>query len=398
MIAGLARFCNGDVGRAEDLAQDALVSALETWPREGVPRNPGAWLMTTAKNRQIDLARRARVFQVKVEELGRELPVAAPEPDPEAIDDDVLSLVFTTCHPVLSQESQVALTLRMVGGLKTEEIARAFLTSDSTIGQRVSRAKRTLAESEVPFEVPPPEQRLERMAAVLGVIYLIFNEGYSATTGEEWVRLDLCDDAVRLGRMMQQLMPQEAEVHGLAALMELQASRFPTRITADGSAIPLEKQNRQFWDRLAIDRGLKAIERAKAAPTRSGSYTLQAEIAACHATPRHAEDTDWFRIAALYRDLSNLTGSPIVELNRAVAVGRASGPEAGLRVLDSIADDPALANYHLLPIVQGDLLEKAGRVAEAAEEFDRAAGMTRNEREREALIRRRNALRTNAET
>ncbi|MBJ7354397.1 MAG: RNA polymerase sigma factor [Thermoleophilaceae bacterium] len=393
MIAGLARFCNGDIGRAEELAQDALVSALETWPAEGVPRNPGAWLMTTAKNRQIDLARRSRIFHVKVEELGRELPVSAPEPDPEAIDDDLLSLVFTTCHPVLSQDAQVALTLRMVGGLKTEEIARAFLVSDKTIGQRISRAKRTLADAEVPFEVPPPDERPARIAAVLAVVYLIYNEGYAATAGEDWMRLDLCEDALRLGRMLQQLMPREAEVHGLAALMELQSSRLRARTAPDGSAILLLDQNRQRWDRLLIDRGLAAIERAKAIPGGTGPYTLQAEIAACHARARRSEETDWHRIAALYRDLSNRTGSPVVELNRAVAVGMASGPEAGLRVLDAIADDPALAEYHLLPSVRGDLLEKAGRGGEAAEEFDRAAAMTRNEREREVLSRRRDELR-----
>lgn len=361
-----------------------------------MPRNAGAWLMATAKNRQIDLARRARVFQLKTEELGRELPVVAPVPDPEAIEDDLLSLVFTTCHPELTQDSQVAVTLRMLGGLKTEEIARAFLVSESTIGQRISRAKRTLADADVPFEVPPPDERAERIAAVLGVVYLIFNEGYSATAGEDWLRLDLCADALRLGRMLQQLMPNDPEVHGLAALMELQASRMHSRTAPDGSAILLLDQDRHSWDWLMIDRGLAAIERAKAAPGRAGSYTLQAEIAACHATAREPEDTDWFRIAALYRDLSKLTGSPIVELNRAVAVGMASGPEAGLRVLDAIADDPALANYHLLPSVRGDLLEKAGRGAEASEHFDLAASMTKNEREREALSRRSEALRTDS--
>lgn len=352
--------------------------------------------MTSAKNRQIDLARRARVFQLKVEEIGRELPEAAPEPDPDAIEDDLLSLIFTTCHPVLSRDSQVALTLRMVGGLKTEEIARAFLTTESTIGQRISRAKRTLADAEVPFEVPPPEHRPERIASVLAVVYLIYNEGYSATAGEDWMRLDLCEDALRLGRMLQHLMPEEAEVHGLAALMELQSSRSATRTTADGTPILLLDQNRQFWDRLLITQGLESIARAKAARTGAGPYTLQAEIAACHATAARAEATDWNRIAALYRDLSRLTGSPIVELNRAVAVGMASGPEAGLRVLDAIADEPVLADYHLLPSVRGDLLEKAGRPEEAAEEFNRAAAMTRNEREREVLIRRRDELRTSS--
>lgn len=396
LIAGLARFCNGDIGRAEELAQDALVSALETWPVEGVPRNPGAWLTTTAKNRQIDLARRARVFQVKVEEIGRGLPAAAPEPDPDAIEDDLLSLVFTTCHPVLSQESQVALTLRMVGGLKTEEIARAFLVSETTVGQRISRAKRTLSDADVPFEVPPPEERAERIASVLAVVYLIFNEGYSATAGEDWMRLDLCEDAVRLGRMLQHLMPDEADVHGLAALMELQSSRLATRTTADGTPILLLDQNRQSWDRLLITQGLESIARAKSVRKAAGSYTLQAQIAACHATAARAEATDWNRIAALYRDLSNLTGSPIVELNRAVAVGMASGPEAGLRVVDAIADDPALAEYHLLPSVRGDLLAKLGREREAAEQFELAAAMTRNERERDVLTRRRDELRTSS--
>jgi predicted RNA polymerase sigma factor len=283
----------------------------------------------------------------------------------------------------------------MVGGLKTEEIARAFLVADSTIGQRISRAKRTLSDAEIPFAVPPPEERKERIASVLSVVYLIFNEGYAATAGDDWMRLDLCQDALRLGRMLQQLMPDEAEVHGLAALMELQSSRAATRTNRDGVPILLLDQNRQFWDRFLIRRGLDAIELARAAPTRRGAYTLQAEIAACHARAARPELTDWNRIAALYRDLSNLTGSPIVELNRAVAVGMASGPEAGLRVLDAIADDPALAEYHLLPSVRGDLLDKAGLPAEAAEEFDRAAAMTSNERERDVLIRRRDGLRPN---
>jgi len=396
LIAGLARFCNGDIGRAEELAQDALVSALETWPDQGLPKNPGAWLMATAKNRQIDLARRARVFQAKVEEIGRELPESAPEPDPEAIDDDVLSLIFMTCHPVLSRESQLALTLRMVGGLKTEEIARAFLVPDATIGQRISRAKRTLTDAEVPFEVPPPEERRDRIGSVLAVVYLIYNEGYAATAGDDWMRLDLCQDALRLGRMLQQLMPEEAEVHGLAALMELQSSRAATRVGRDGTPILLLDQNRQFWDRSLIERGLDSIELARAAPTRRGSYTLQAEIAACHARAVRADQTDWNRIAALYRDLSNLTGSPIVELNRAVAVAMVNGPEAGLRVLDAIADEPALAEYHLLPSVRADLLAKAGRKREAAEQFELAAAMTRNEREREVLSRRRDELRTSS--
>jgi RNA polymerase sigma factor (sigma-70 family) len=361
LIAGLARFCNGDVGRAEDLAQDALVSALETWPNDGIPRNPGAWLMTTAKNRQIDLGRRTQMFRVKVEELGRELPLAAPEPDPDAIDDDLLSLVFTTCHPVLSQDSQVALTLRMVGGLRTDEIARAFLVPESTIGQRISRAKRTLSDAEVPFEVPPPEQRGERVAAVLGVIYLIYNEGYSATAGEDWMRLDLCEDALRLGRMMQQLMPGEAEVHGLAALMELQSSRLGARTTATGEPILLLDQDRSRWDRLLIERGFAALAAAHALPGDPGIYTLQADIAACHARARRAEDTDWRQIANLYEALSALTRSPVVELNRAVAMSYADSPQTALIIIDSIERSEALADYHLLRSVKGDLLERSGR-------------------------------------
>lgn len=393
MIAGLARFCNGDVGRAEDLAQDALVSALETWPNDGIPRNPGAWLMTTAKNRQIDLGRRTQMFRVKVEELGRELPLAAPEPDPDAIDDDLLSLVFTTCHPVLSQDSQVALTLRMVGGLRTDEIARAFLVPESTIGQRISRAKRTLSDAEVPFEVPPPEQRGERVAAVLGVIYLIYNEGYSATAGEDWMRLDLCEDALRLGRMMQQLMPGEAEVHGLAALMELQSSRLGARTTATGEPILLLDQDRSRWDRLLIERGFAALAAAHALPGDPGIYTLQADIAACHARARRAEDTDWRQIANLYEALSALTRSPVVELNRAVAMSYADSPQTALIIIDSIERSEALADYHLLRSVKGDLLERSGRPEEAAAEFARAAEMTQNERERAVLEARRDALR-----
>jgi RNA polymerase sigma factor (sigma-70 family) len=393
LIAGLARFCNGDVGRAEDLAQDALVSALETWPNDGIPRNPGAWLMTTAKNRQIDLGRRTQMFRVKVEELGRELPLAAPEPDPDAIDDDLLSLVFTTCHPVLSQDSQVALTLRMVGGLRTDEIARAFLVPESTIGQRISRAKRTLSDAEVPFEVPPPEQRGERVAAVLGVIYLIYNEGYSATAGEDWMRLDLCEDALRLGRMMQQLMPGEAEVHGLAALMELQSSRLGARTTATGEPILLLDQDRSRWDRLLIERGFAALAAAHALPGDPGIYTLQADIAACHARARRAEDTDWRQIANLYEALSALTRSPVVELNRAVAMSYADSPQTALIIIDSIERSEALADYHLLRSVKGDLLERSGRPEEAAAEFARAAEMTQNERERAVLEARRDALR-----
>jgi predicted RNA polymerase sigma factor len=333
--------------------------------------------------------------------MGHELEIDGDsvEDDVEAIledhiEDDLLRLVFTACHPVLTMDARVTLTLRLLGGLKTDEIARAFLAPEPTIAQRIVRAKRNLAKANVQFEVPAGDELLERLSAVLEVVYLIYNEGYSATAGEDWMRLDLCEDALRLGRMLQQLMPGESEVHGLAALMELQSSRMRARTASDGSSILLLDQDRQQWDWLLIERGLKALDRARAVRRVTGAYTLQAEIAACHATARRAEDTDWHRIAALYRDLSTLTGSPIVELNRAVAVGMAVGPEAGLRVLDAIADDPVLAGYHLLPSVRGDLLEKAGRSADAAQEFDRAISMTRNEREREVLTRRRDELRT----
>jgi RNA polymerase sigma factor (sigma-70 family) len=385
LIAGLARFCNGDIGRAEELAQDASVVALERWPEDGVPANPGAWLMTTAKHRQIDLARRASVFKAKREEIGREIETSAPAPEPARarIDDDVLRLIFTTCHPALSQESQVALTLRMLGGLKTDEIARALLTSESTVGQRISRAKRTLADAGAPFEIPAADELQERLSAVLSVIYLIFNEGYSATAGDDWMRLDLCEDAVRFARMLQALMPDEPDVHGLAALLEIQASRSHARTGPDGAAITLLDQDRALWDRMLIDRGFAALERANASAGALGTYTLQAEIAACHARARHADDTDWKRIAALYATLAQLTESPIVEVNRAVAIGMAGEPETGLMILDRVA--PALEGNHLVPAVRGDLLAKLDRHEEAAAEFKRAAEMTRNEREAEVL-------------
>ncbi len=391
MIAGLARFCGGDISRAEELAQDAIVVALETWPIERVPRNPGAWLITTAKNRQIDLARRTQIFRRKREEIGRELQssgayVEQPsEAGEAAIDDDVLRLVFTTCHPSLSRDSQVALTLRMLGGLSTDEIARALLTTESTVGQRISRAKRTLADAGSPFEVPGEDELADRLAAVLGVIYLIFNEGYAATSGDDWMRLDLCEDALRLGRLMQAQLPGEPEVHGLAALMEIQASRSRARRGEGGKPVLLLDQDRSLWDRTLIRRGLTALERARSTPGRKGTYTLQAEIAACHARAARADETDWRLIADLYRALAALTGSPIVEVNRAVAVGMADGPEAGLDVLEQVAQAPELAHYHLFFSVRADLLEKAGRRTEAISDLSKAASMTDNLRERELL-------------
>jgi RNA polymerase sigma factor (sigma-70 family) len=395
LIAGLARFCNGDIGRAEELAQDAVLVALERWPVDGIPRNPGAWLMATAKNRQIDLARRAEVFRVKAEQLARENPTTSPPPaEVPAVEDDLLRLIFTTCHPALTRDSQVALTLRMLGGLKTDEIARALLTTEATVGTRISRAKRTLADAGSPFEVPGADELEERLAAVLGVVYLIYNEGYSATAGEDWMRLDLCEDALRLGRVLQAQLPDEPEVHGLAALMEIQSSRSRARTGPGGEAVLLLDQDRGRWDQQLIRRGFQAIERAHAAPGDPGVYTLQAEIAACHARAKTADETDWAQISALYLGLSRLTGSPVVEVNRAVAVGMADGPQAGLAVLAKVEDSPALVDYHLLAAVRGDLLEKAGRPEEAQREFERAAAMTRNERERAELERRAAALRT----
>ncbi len=393
LIAGLARMVR-DVGLAEELAQDALVAALERWPESGVPDNPGAWLMATAKHRAIDRLRRSKLAERKHEELGRELEVLEQTvPDLDAaldddIGDDLLRLVFTSCHPVLSTEARVALTLRLLGGLTTDEIARAFLVPEPTIAQRIVRAKRTLAEQQVPFEVPRAEERDARLASVLEVIYLIFNEGYSATAGEDWMRPQLCEEALRLGRILAELAPQEAEIHGLVALMELQASRFGARTGPSGEPILLLDQDRARWDQLLIRRGLKAIERAEAVSGMPGPYVLQASIAACHARARTSEETDWVRIAALYAVLAQLTPSPVVELNRAVALAMAFGPQAGLDLVDTLVAEPSLANYHLLPGVRGDLLEKLGRPAEARAEFERAAALTRNARERKLLLDR----------
>lgn len=362
--------------------------ALEHWPEDGIPKNPGAWLMATAKNRQIDLARRTEVFRRKHEEITRDAELASPPPSEPEIEDDLLRLVFTTCHPALSRESQVALTLRMLGGLKTDEIARALLTSEATVGTRISRAKRTLADNGSPFEVPGEDELPDRLAGVLSVVYLIFNEGYAATSGDDWMRTDLCEDALRLGRMLQVELPNEPEVHGLTALMEIQASRSRARTGPGGEAVLLLDQDRARWDRTLIARGLAAIQRAHASPGRPGIYTLQAEIAACHARAHRADETDWDRIASLYGVLAELTGSPVVQVNRAVAVGMADGADAGLEVLDGVAEAPELSGYHLYHAVRGDLLEKAGDRTGAAAEFRIAAAGTRNERERAELQRR----------
>jgi RNA polymerase sigma factor (sigma-70 family) len=391
LIAGLARIA-GDIGVAEDLAQDALIAALEQWPASGVPDNPGAWLMTTAKNRAIDRLRHRQMAARKEEELGRETELWArvAEPDLAAgadddIGDDLLSLIFTACHPVLSTEARVALTLRLVGSLTTAEIARAFLAKESTVAQRIVRAKRTLDEARVPIEVPGAAEREGRIASVLEVIYAIFNEGYAASAGEDWIRADLCEEAMRLGRILVGLAPREPEALGLVSLMELQASRFPARTGAGGEAIPLPEQDRSRWDFVLIGRGLKELERAEALGRPLGPYALQAGIAACHARARTPEQTDWERIVAFYDGLAVLTGSPVVRLNRAVAVGMAFGPAAGLELLDSLAVEPALAGYHLLPAARGELLERLGREEEAAAEFARAAAMSGNSRERELL-------------
>jgi len=385
-----------DVGLAEDLAQDALVVALERWPESGIPDNPGAWLMATAKHRAIDLLRRAKRIERKHQELGREIDArqqsAAPDLDTAVDDhvgDDLLRLVFISCHPVLPSEGRVALTLRLLGGLTTGEIARAFLVPEATVAQRIVRAKRTLAESRVPFEVPRGAELATRLSSVLEVIYLIFNEGYSATAGDDWMRPGLCEDALRLGRVLAGLTPEEAEVHALVALMEIQASRSRARAGPSGEPILLLDQDRARWDQLLIRRGLAALERAeKLGGGTPGPYALQAAIAACHARARAAAETDWQRIAALYAVLSRLTPSPVVELNRAVAVGMASGPAAGLALVDAIASEPSLARYHLLPSVRGDLLAKLGRAGEARAEFERAASLTRNARERRLLLAR----------
>jgi RNA polymerase sigma factor (sigma-70 family) len=394
LIAGLARIVR-DVGLAEDLAHDALVAALEQWPASGVPQNPGAWLMATAKHRAIDLLRRNKIIERKHEELGRELGLqqanAAPDLDATVDDDvgdDLLRLIFTACHPVLSMEARVALTLRLLGGLTTDEIARAFLVPEPTVAQRIVRAKRTLAEKRVPFDVPRGAERMEWLSSVLGVIYLIFNEGYAATAGDDWTRPGLCEDALRLGRVLAGLMPFEPEVHGLVGLMEIQASRLRARVGPGGEIVRLFDQNRSQWDQLLIRRGLAALERAESLGGSRGPYTIQAAIAACHARTRTSADTDWPQIVRLYDELMTLTTSPVVELNRAVAVSMADGPAAGLAIVDVLQTEPSLAGYHLLPSVRGDLLEKLGRFEEARAEFERAAALTRNERERELLLAR----------
>ena len=395
LIAGLTRIVR-DVGRAEELAQDALVAALEKWPESGVPDNPGAWLMTTAKNRAINEVRRRKLVERKHEEVGRDVeeeerrdPAPALE---EAIDDDVgddlLRLVFTSCHPVLSSEGRVALTLRLLGGLTTVEIARAFLVPEPTVAQRIVRAKKTLADEKIPFEVPRGEELSARLTSVLEVIYLVFNEGYSATAGDDLMRPALCEEALRLGRVVAGLMPNEAEVHGLVALMELHASRTPARTAENGEPILLADQNRARWDRLLIRRGLAGLERAESLAPKRGPYTIQAAISACHARALSVEETDWARIAALYGELVELTGSPVVELNRAVAVGKAEGPASGLAIADALVGVDTLKSYHLLPTVRGDLLEQLSRFDEAKTEFERAAAMTKNERERRVLLDR----------
>ncbi len=394
LIAGLARI-TGDVGLAEDLAQDALVAALEQWPQAGVPDNPGAWLMATAKHRAIDHLRRRKMLDRKHVELGAELEAKQVSPEREldaAIDDpvgdDLLGLMFTACHPVLSTEARVALTLRLLGGLTTPEIARAFLVPESTIAQRIVRAKRTLAAARVPFAVPRGAELAARLWSVLEVIYLVFNEGYSATAGDDWLRPALCEDALRLGRILAELAPAEPEVHGLVALMEIQASRARARVGPAGEPVLLLDQDRTRWDHLLIRRGLAALERVEALGGTLGPYALQAAIAACHARARTPEETDWTRITALYDALAQLTPSPVVELNRAVAYGMAFGPAAGLEILDAVGSEPALKGYHLLPSVRGDLLEKLGRFDEARAEFARAAALTRNTRERDLLLER----------
>jgi RNA polymerase sigma factor (sigma-70 family) len=391
LIAGLARIVR-DVGLAEDLAQDALVAALEQWPESGVPDNPGAWLMGTAKHQAVDRLRRSKVLERKYEQLGREMEVSA-EPDLDAalnddIGDDLLSLIFTACHPVLSTEARIALTLRLVGALTTAEIARAFLVPEATVAQRIVRAKRTLAEARVPFEVPRGADRDARLSSVLEVVYAIFNEGYAATAGDDWMRPALCEDALRLGRILARLAPDEPEVHGLVALMEIQASRMRARTGPSGEPVLLPDQDRARWDQILIRRGLAALGRAEELSGALGPYTLQAAIAACHARARSPEETDWERIVALYDALAGLTGSPVVELNRAVAVAMAFGPAAGLELVDALVADGSLGGYHLLPSVRGHLLAKLDRCDEARDEFRRAASLTRNERERRLLLER----------
>jgi RNA polymerase sigma-70 factor, ECF subfamily len=394
LIAGIARVVR-DVGLAEDLAQEAFIAALEQWPASGVPDNPGAWLMATAKHRAIDRLRRAGVQDRKTQELAREIERRGEYENPDlaaAIDDpfedDLLRLIFTACHPVLSTDARVALTLRLLGGLTTTEIARAYLVPEATVAQRIVRAKRTLSAARVPFEVPERRELAGRLASVLEVIYLVFNEGYAATAGERWLRPELLDEALRLGRILAELLPAEAEVHGLVALMELQASRARARIGPGGAPVLLLDQDRSRWDWMLVERGLAALERAYRSGDALGPYSLQAAIAACHARARAAEDTDWGRIVALYDGLAQLMPSPVVELNRAVAIGMAWGPAPALELVDAISEEPALRDYHLLPTVRGDLLERLGRRAEASREFQRAAAMTGNARERAVLLER----------
>ncbi|MGV2292747.1 RNA polymerase sigma factor [Trinickia sp. YCB016] len=398
VIAHVARVVR-DVGLAEELAQDAFVAALEHWPTDGVPDNPGAWLMSTAKNRALDKLRLDALHARKHEELGRELDALETHIVPDFVDsldaaraddigDDLLRLIFTACHPVLSTDARVALTLRLLGGLTTDEIARAFLVPEPTIAQRIVRAKRTLRAAGVPFEVPQKEARAARLASVLEVIYLIFNEGYSATAGDDWMRPALCDEALRVGRILAELAHDESEVHGLVALMEIQASRTHARVDADGQPVLLADQDRSRWDPLLIRRGLAALERSRALGGALGPYALQAALAACHARARSAEETDWAHIVALYDALAQISPSPVVELNRAVALSMAFGPAAGLEIVDALIAEPLLANYHWLPSVRGDLLAKLGRMDEARAEFERAAAMTRNTKERELLLTR----------
>ncbi|MBV7482682.1 RNA polymerase sigma factor [Bordetella sp. BOR01] len=402
VIAGVARLVR-DVGLAEELAQDALVTALERWPGDGIPDNPGAWLMTAAKNRALDRLRQDSLHARKREQLGHEMDALQAHVEPDFVDaldaarqddigDDLLRLVFTACHPVLSTEARVALTLRLLGGLRTDEIARAFLVSESTIAQRIVRAKRSLREARVPFEVPRGAELAARLASVLEVVYLIFNEGYAATAGDDWMRPALCDEALRLGRILAGLAPRESEVHGLVALMEIQASRLAARIDAEGRPVLLMDQDRARWDPLLIRRGLAALQQAEAQAGSLGPYALQGALAACHARAARPEDTDWQQIVALYDALAQVAPSPVVELNRAVAVGMAFGPQAGLALADALAAEPALAGYHLLPSVRADFLARLGRRDEASAEFQRAAGMARNARERELLLARARSL------
>jgi RNA polymerase sigma factor (sigma-70 family) len=402
IVAGVARMVR-DIGVAEELAQDALVAALEHWPKDGVPDNPGAWLMATAKNRALDRLRRDKALESKLEQIGRDLEAQEALVVPDFVDalddaradqigDDMLRLIFTACHPVLSAEARVALTLKLLGGLTTHEIARAYLVPEPTIAQRIVRAKRTLTEARVPYELPQGEALGERLASVLEVVYLIFNEGYTATAGGDWMRPALCDEALRLGRMLAQLAPEQPEVHGLVALMEIQASRTAARTDAAGDPVLLMEQDRKRWDPLLIRRGLVALERAESLGGALGPYALQAAIAACHARAHAAKDTDWKRIAALYDALAQAAPSPVVELNRAVAVAMAYGPAAGLEIVDALQGDKTMRNYQWLPSVRGDLLEKLGRRDEARAEFERAAAMASNTRERELLLARANAL------